>query len=169
MKISGKKLTFCIILFIFMICIIPVQAFSSDRLAVDLLDNGDAYITFDYSLNMLEKAAVYLKIADPNNELKKALEEMFHHPVTVDKVTNSMSRFRVEAFSSITGTNGTVVMKTPEISFTMAEEALKKYWFAPLVQADYTADIAIITYPDGYVEEFYDTDKIPATSRTLVS
>ena len=45
-------------------------------------------------------------------------------------------------------------MKTPEISFTMAEEALKKYWFAPLVQADYTADIAIITYPDGYVEEF---------------
>ena len=37
MKISGKKLTFSIILFIFMICIIPVQAFSSDRLAVDLL------------------------------------------------------------------------------------------------------------------------------------
>jgi len=167
MRRTGTKLIICGILLIILIGSGPVQAFSSDRLAVDLLDDGDAYIAFEYTLNMAEQVAVYLKIADPNAELKKALEDMFHHPVTVDEVTNNSARFRVEAFSNITETNGSVLMKTPEISFTMAEKALQKYWFAPLVQADYTAEIATSTYPDGYVEEFFDTNKIPATSRVL--
>jgi len=167
MKRMDKKIITSGILLIFIIGISPVQAFSSDRLAVDLLENGDAYITFEYTLNIAEQVAVYLKIADPNAELKKALEDMFHHTVTVDEVTNNSARFRVEKFSNITEINGSVVMKTPEISFTMAEKALQKYWFAPLVQADYSAEIATITYPDGYVEEFFDTNKIPATSRVL--
>jgi len=116
---------------------------------------------------MLEQAAVYLKIADPNAELKKALEDMFHHPVTVDSVTNNSARFKVQSFSNITDADGSMEMKTPEISFTMAEKALQKYWFAPLVQADYSAEIATITYPDGHVEEFFDTDMIPATTKTI--
>lgn len=167
MERTGTRFIIVGILLLFFIGTGPVQAFSSDRLTVDLLDDGDAYIAFEYTLNMAEKVAVYLKIADPNAELKKALEDMFHHPVTVDEVTSNSVRFRVEAFSNITETNGSIVMKTPEISFTMAEKALRKYWFAPLVQADYSAEIATITYPDGYVEEFFDTDKIPATSRAL--
>jgi len=155
------------VLLFFALCGGGALAFSSDKLAVELLDDGDAYISFEYTLNMLEQAAVFLKIAEPNNELKKALEDMFHHPVTVDTVTNNSARFKVQSFSNITESNGSVVMKTPEISFAMAEKALQKYWFAPLVQADYSAEIATISYPDGHIEEFFDTNMIPATERTL--
>jgi len=149
------------------VCSVNVQAFSSDRLSVDLLDDGDAYITFEYTLNMLEQAAVYLKIADPNAELKKALEDMFHHPVSVDSVTNNSARFKVQAYSNITPSDEGLIIKTPEISFLMAEKALQKYWFAPLVQADYSAEITTITYPDGYVKELYNTSMIPSMSRVI--
>jgi hypothetical protein len=72
MRRTGTKLIICGILLIILIGTGPVQAFSSDRLAVDLLDDGDAYIAFEYTLNMAEQVAVYLKIADPNAELKKS-------------------------------------------------------------------------------------------------
>ena len=145
-----------------------VQGFTSDSLNVEILSDGDAYITFEYTLNAIEQVAVYLKVADPNTELKKALEDMFHHPVTPDEVTNRSARFLVSGFAEITEKNGTVVIKTPGISFKMAEEALKKYWFAPLVQADYSADVATIIFPDGHMEQFFDTMEIPATTHEIV-
>lgn len=143
------------------------QAFTSEMLLIEVQNNGNAYITFEYSLNVLEKAAVYLKIADPKKELKNALENMFHHPVSIDEVTPRSTRFLVQDFADIIRKNETIMVKTPAISFEMAERALNKYWFAPLVQADYSADVARILYPDGYEEEYFDTMRIPANTHTL--
>lgn len=167
MKIRINYYALIIILLISLLSMGNVQAFSSDTLSVDILPNGDAYITFDYTLNKLEKTAVYLKIADPNTELKKALEEEFHHPVTVEEVTESSAQFKVQQFSNLTKTDGITIMSTPEISFLKAEKALQKHWFAPLVQADYSAEVATVTYPDGYTKEFFDTKIIPAINYTI--
>lgn len=156
-----------IAIIIMLIAMIPAQAFTADSLSIEVMQNGDARITFDYTLTFLEKIAVYLKVADPNAELKKALESNFHHPVTVESVNDGSARFMVSAFATQTENDGNNRMETPAISFTMAEKVLQKYWFAPLVQADYSPQTTTIAYPDGYIETFDNQLEIPKTSHIL--
>jgi len=158
--------TGCIILTL-LICTIPAQAFTADSLSIDVQNNGDATIDFEYTLSIPEKIAVFLKIADPNEELKKALESNFHLPVAVESVSDSSAQFSVSRFASRSEKNGSNLLQTPAISFTMAEKVLKNYWFAPLVKPDFSPGITTITYPDGYTEQFEEQISIPKTSHIL--
>jgi hypothetical protein len=56
---------------------------------------------------------------------------------------------------------------TPALSFQNAQRALNQYWFAPLINPDFSPDITQITFPDGYHEEFYNQIAIPAISHTI--
>lgn len=155
------------VILIISLIIVPVQAFTADSLSIEIMENGDARIDFDYTLSMLERIAVYLKIADPNAELKKALESNFHLPVTVESVSDSSAQFMVSRFAPGTTRNGSVLLQTPALSFVAAEKVLKNYWFAPLVSPDFSPGITTITYPDGYVETYHDQIAIPKTSHIL--
>ena len=156
----------CIILLL-MICNSPAQAFTADSLSIDVQKNGDATIDFEYTLSLPEKIAVFLKIADPNEELKKALEGNFHLPVSVESVSDSSARFSVSRFAPVSEKNGSLLVQTPALSFAAAEKILKNYWFAPLVKPDFSPGITTITYPDGYTEEFEEQISIPKTSHLL--
>ena len=50
-----------------------------------------------------------------------------------------------------------------------AEKALKKYWFAPLISPDFSPEITRVSFPDGYNEEFYNTDTIPSIRHTVAT
>jgi hypothetical protein len=162
---SGWRIS--IILLLILLAGSPAQAFTADSLSIDVIQNGNAKITFNYTLTLIEKIAVYLKVADINAELKKALESNFHHPITIESVTDGSARFMVNDFAIRTEKDGKTRMETPAISFTMAEKVLQKYWFAPLVNPDYSPQITTITYPDGYTENFTDQIEIPKTSHIL--
>jgi hypothetical protein len=58
-------------------------------------------------------------------------------------------------------------MTTPALSFEEAEKVLQQYWFAPLINPDFSPAVTTITYPDGYQEKFYDISRIPKTTHTL--
>ncbi|MFH0966974.1 MAG: hypothetical protein V1862_04740 [Methanobacteriota archaeon] len=165
--IHASGLTISIIFLLILIGILPVQAFTADSLSVEVMQSGDARIIFNYTLTLPEQFAVYLKVADPNAELKKALESNFHHPVTIESVTNGSVRFMVSSFATLSEKDGKIRMETPAISFTMAEKVLKKYWFAPLVHPDYSPQTTTILYPDGYTETFTNQIEIPKTSHLL--
>jgi hypothetical protein len=147
--------------------IMPVQAFTADSLSVEILQNGDARITFDYTLELAEQIAVYLKVADPNAELQKAFENNFHLPVNPESVTNTSARFIISSFAPKKEKDGKTLMETPAISFRRAEKVLQTYWFAPLVHPDYSPEITTITYPDGYSETFANQIEIPKTSHLV--
>ena len=145
----------------------PVQAFEITSLTIDLQPTGDAIVGIDYTLSMAEQLGVYLGIADPGLELKKGLESNFKHTVTVDSMSDESAKFLVSNFSKPKETDGSILMRTPELSFRLAEKILAKYWFAKLLNPDFSPQITKITYPDGYVETFTDQSVIPATSHTM--
>jgi len=155
-----KDIILISLIFLGLIC--QVQAFTSDSLKIEVQPSGDAFITFDYTLNTLEKIAVFLKIADPNNELKKALESNFHHSVSVESVSDNSAKFLVKSFAKLNNLNGEMEIVTPEVSFKQAEEILNKYWFAPLVEADFSPKITQVIFPDGSNETFNDQISIPS-------
>ncbi len=143
------------------VAVVPAMAFSADQLDIRVQDNGDAEINFGYTLSWLEYLAVYLHIADPGKELKAALEPNLHRPVTVTSMNTRGTDLLVERFAVISTFNGTTTVVTPGLSFAEAQKILNGYWFAPLVQPDFSPTATTVTFPDGYVRSFGETETIP--------
>jgi hypothetical protein len=164
-----KRILTGVVLFILVVwsCAAPVQAFTAKNLDVAVQGGGDAIITFDYELSWFENIAVFMHIADPAVELKKALESNFNKPVEVIRADGGESQFSVQGFASAKEQDGAVTMKTPALSFVEAEKILNQYWFAPLISPDFSPEVTRVRFPDGYVEEFDNQISIPAVTHTL--
>jgi hypothetical protein len=145
----------------------PAQAFTAKTLDIAVQQNTDAVITFDYDLSWFENMAVFLRIADPGLELKKALEGNYKKPVVVTKADGRGSQVIVQGFASVKENNGTVTMKTPTLSFAEAESVLNQYWFAPLINPDFSPAVTRVRFPDGYAEEFANQLSIPAIQHRM--
>ncbi len=145
----------------------PAHAFTAKTLDITVQENTDAVIAFDYELSWFENIAVFMRIADPGTELKKALESSYKKPVLVIKTDGGESRFMVQGFASKVERDGTVTLITPALSFVEAEAILNQYWFAPLISPDFSPAVTRVNFPDDYTEEFYNQISIPALRHTL--
>ena len=145
----------------------PVHAFTAKTLDITVQENTDAVIVFDYELSWFENIAVFMHIADPGTELKKALESSYGKPVLVIKSNGGESEFMVQGFASKEERGGTVTLITPALSFADAEKILNQYWFAPLISPDFSPAVTRVNFPDDYTEEFYNQISIPALRHTL--
>ena len=145
----------------------PVQAFTAKNLDIAVQDNTDAVITFTYDLTWYEHAAVFMRIADPGNELKNALESSYGKTVMVTKADGSESRVVVSGFASKQEHDNTVIMTTPALSFVEAEKILNQYWFARFITPDFSPELTTVRFPDGYRETFSNQISIPAIVHTM--
>ena len=144
-----------------------VQAFTAEELDISVSENGDADISFSYSLSWLENFAVFLRITDPAAELKSALESNFNKPVNVISVDNNKAHIIVNNFASVKTKDGLTIYTTPSMSFSEAEATLNSYWFAPLISPDFSPSQTVIIFPDGYRQVFYNELNIPSVSHTV--
>jgi hypothetical protein len=149
------------------LCACPAQAFTAKSLDIVVQDNGDATVTFAYDLSWYENVAVFTRIADPNTELKKALESNYGKNVDVISTTGSQAQVLIHGFASTRVADGQTTMTTPSMSFRSAEKVLDKYWFAPLISVDFSPEVARVVFPDGYVEQFSNQIEIPRISHVL--
>jgi hypothetical protein len=155
-----------ILLLLLTALVIPTGAFTADELALTVQENGDAEIRFDYTLNWMERVAVFFRIADPKTEFRRALERAYKKPVSVKSVTSNSAIFEVEGLAQIQETEEGQMYTVPALDFSYAIVELERYWFAPLVQVDLSPAITTITFPDGSIETFRDIASIPKISHT---
>ncbi len=154
-------------LLVLMLIAAPAGAFSTDSLLIVVDEDGGANITMNYTLSWIERIAVFLKIAEPEQELKSALEGTLGVPVTVTSAGSDTSAFSVREFAEIDTTDGGRVYSTPGIDFTGAQEVLDSYWFASLVEADFSPALTVVRFPDGHEETFSNQHAIPALSHAI--
>jgi hypothetical protein len=145
----------------------PVQAFTAKSLDIVVQENGDAIVTFDYALNFLENTAVFTRITDPGAELKKAIAANYKTDVDVIGTSSSEVTVRVHGLASSSTKDGIVTMTTPALSFKSAERVLKQYWFAPLINVDFSPEHTRVVFPDGYIAEYSNQIAIPRISHIL--
>lgn len=145
----------------------PAGAFSADELRILVDEDGGANITFNYTLSWIERIAVFFKIAEPEQELKSALEEASGAPVTVTSAESDVAAFSVPGFAKAQNTENGTVYSTPALDFTGAQAMLDRYWFAPLVHADFSPDLTVVRFPDDHEETFSNQSTIPALSHTV--
>jgi len=150
------KRPICLAAIILLVLLIayPAQAFTADSLAISVKDNGDASVTFDYTLTWMENLAVFMRVADPATELRNALESNFKKPVTILGVSDREAQFVVRDFAQVSRADSATTWKTPGLSFAAADNVLKQYWFAPLVNPDFSPAVTEFTFPDRYKAEF---------------
>lgn len=156
-----------VIILVFLLIANPAQAFTAKSLDITVLDSTDATITFAYDLSWYENIAVFSRIADPGNELAKALKSQFNRDVTVTSVSGNSVQLQVPRFASRQEKEGSVMVSTPALSFRSAEAALNRYWFARFINPDFSPEVTRITFPDGSVELFYNQDSIPAIHHVI--
>ncbi|HUU74800.1 MAG TPA: hypothetical protein VMW63_01790 [Methanoregulaceae archaeon] len=159
-----------LIALIIVLCMVsvPSQAMTAEYLEIRVDDEGEAQITFDYSLSLFENIAVFLRIADPAKELKSALESNSGKSVRVISISNGRVVMAVDDFAHVRHTGGRTIIRTPGMSFKEAEQILKGYWFAPLISIDFSPSVTRIVFPDGYTQVYYDQIEIaPITHEFL--
>lgn len=171
MKIIQSNAEIGVLLSIFLVAalVMPAGAFTADKLTINVEEDGAATITFDYSLTWIEDIAVFLKIADPNEEFGKALEKYSGAEVESVAVSDRSASFRAEKFARVSHTDNATVYTTPALNLTDAEKALNDYWFAPLVQADFSPAVTEVTFADGTVENLTDVSEIPSFTHQIPS
>ncbi|QYZ77922.1 hypothetical protein E2N92_00020 [Methanofollis formosanus] len=149
--------------------VLPAGAFTAEELDISVNESGAATIDFTYSLSWLERFAVFLKIADPTEEFAKALQKYSNgHGVESVAVDDQTASFLVEGFAKVSaGENGTTIYTTPALNFEDAEKALEEYWFAPLVQADFSPAETRVVFVGKTTRTFQDTSTIPMISVEL--
>jgi hypothetical protein len=148
-------------------CAAEVSAFSADVLAISIQPSGDADITFGYTLTWLERAGVLFNIADPAREMASVMEGQFHRSVTVHEVSPDAMSLTVPGFATVTPVSGGTLYLTPSMDFRSAEQVLRQYWFAPLVDPDFSPRITTVTFPDGQGTSWYDEGVIPSVEHLV--
>ncbi len=154
-------------LLILLLVVAPVGAFSADNLQITVETDGSADVTFNYTLSWIERIAVFFRIAEPEQELRSALETATGSPVTVTSARSDSATFSIQSFAKIRSTDAGNSYSTPGLDFTGAQEVLNRYWFAALVKADFSPDLTVIRFPDGHEETFANQSAIPALSHTV--
>lgn len=142
--------------------VVPASAFTAGNLQILVDGDGDADVTFNYTLSWIERIAVFFKIAEPEQELKSALEEASGAPVTVTSTEVDAAAFSILGFAKLKNIDNETIYSTPALDFTGAQAMLDRYWFAPLVRADFSPEKTVVQFSDGYEEEFSNQSSIPA-------
>lgn len=145
-------------------------AFSADRLEITILNmQGDADVRFDYTLTWYEWWVVYAKIIEPEEMMKTALEDYSGKPVDIVQVADGTTEFRVYGFAQVEEGEGILTYQIPEVKFGDSQKIVNQYWFHPFLTVDLSPDITEVTFPDGYSEQFFDTEKIPGILHDIES
>ena len=143
------------------------SAFTMKSLTISIDENGEAQVDMNYDLSFVEQSAVFFRLADPAAQLKSAFDTGRSQHVTVTQVTSSSAHIVIPAFASVTTTGEKSTITTPSVSFERARDVLNTYWFAPLVSPDFSPAVTTITFPDGYLVNYYDQISIPSISHQL--
>ncbi len=136
-------------------------AFTAEYLGITIGESGDAHVEFRYRLDWYEHVVVFLRIVDPAEEFRSALEEHSGREVLVERVDAGLASFEVQNFAQVQEADGCISYRTPGISFAKAREALDRYWFAPFISADLSPEETVVSFPDGCVERYQGSETLP--------
>ncbi len=150
-----------------LICSAPVQGFSAKTLAIQVLENGDAQVNFSYALSWIENMAIFLKISDPAKLLSDSIVKNFGKEVTVQSVRNDGLTMTIKKLADVKKEQNRTTYNTPEISLKSAEKVLNQYWFAHLINPDFSPSLTTITFPDGYSVSYKEQSTIPAINHVV--
>jgi hypothetical protein len=145
----------------------PAAAFTMNRLDIAVAETGDADVTADYSLSWMEQIAVFMRIAQPAEQLQNGLEQFSGKEVAVTSVSPRETVLVIRDFAAVSKTANETTYTTPYLDFSGAEQAIRGTWFSRFVTIDASPGVSVVSFPDGYGETFYNSIVIPSITHGI--
>jgi hypothetical protein len=151
----------------------PASAFASKKLDINVLENGDANIQFQYQLSWPEKFG-YTLVPQKEQIVSSAIQTEFPTTtVTNVRVSKSFTDLTIKNFASVSTSTiqggAATTYKTPAVSFLLAKHMLDAN---PLIRdnvmPDYSPGVTTVRFAHGVKYTYNDVTGIPAITYTTM-
>jgi len=148
-----------ILLWIFTVMIVaPVSAFSAKQLTYDIKENGDAILTADYDISILERFGLASETV--KEEISTAIQNEYGVNARVISMSESHAEIYIPKFAEIKSDS----IEIPSLNFERIKERLDKYWFLGVLSIDYSPAIITIKVYTGDIFTYKDQTIIPSNT-----
>ena len=164
-----KNLYPCLLtVLLFTLIVVPASAFTAEKLVINVMDNGDAQVTFDYELSWPELISFSL-VPQKEQIIQSAIKSKFT-AATVDTISVSTTGtgLAIRNFAQRSDSAGVITYKTPAISFMIAKDLLNNYpLIANTISPDFSPEETIVKFPGGRQYTYHEASGIPAITCTV--
>jgi hypothetical protein len=149
----------------------PASAFTAQKLVIDVRDNGDADIQFNYQLTWPE-LITFSMIPQKEQIVRSAVNSKFPSTkMDAIRISTSSTGLTLKNFAKMSTsqkTPATTSYATPAVSFMMAGDLLNNYpLIAKAITPDFSPEETIVTFPGGKQYTYHDASGIPAITCTV--
>jgi len=159
---TGTCMPAAVFLGILLIIAQPATALEVRHIDISVSANGDAFITADYRMNLVEQLAVY-PAALPLIAANSGKKVVIHSVSPQGIVLTAPYLVNVRHIANAT------LYRTPSCSITDLQRELDKFWFGDLVNLDVTSGSVRITFPDGKIINYTDLTHIPSFEHAVAA
>jgi hypothetical protein len=142
----------------------PATALHTRYLEIVIDRGGDATVTFEYSLSLLEQCLAFLGAINPDRDLGQILAAATGGKVETLSAGGGATLYSVKGFALV-GEDGTgTTYRTATLNLSWGQAGYESSILAPLLEPDFSPDVAIIRFPDAYSVTLRDQLLIPNTT-----
>jgi len=139
----------------------PAAALHSRYLDIAVDRNGDATVTFEYTLGWVEQALAFLGMVKPDRDLERIFGESTGGTVTTLSADPGATSFSVTGLATVTNDSLGTTYTTRGINLSWGKAGYESSILAPLLEPDFSPDLTVVRFPDAYSVAFRDQLVIP--------
>jgi hypothetical protein len=147
-----------IIIVIGMILFFQFQYFEVNRLEYSISDGGDALVTADYNLGLIESFTLYIPTV--KNSIKDAIKSEYGPETNVIEITTTHTQFIIPKYATVYDTH----IDTPSQNFENTKSRAQEHWFFQILHINYTPHETIITSFNATSYKYQNASQIPSVS-----
>ena len=145
----------------------PAAALHARYLDIGIERNGDATVTFEYTLPWIEQGLAFIGAVNPDRDLGQILAAASGGEIGAFSADDGVTTFTVRGFANITETPPVTTCTTPALNLSWGEAGYQSSILAPLLVPDFSPDVTVIRFPDAYSLTFRDQLLIPNTTHVF--
>jgi len=145
----------------------PAAAFHARYLDIVIDREGNATITFEYTLPWMEQVLAFLGLVKPDRDLGQILAAATGGGITAFPAGDVITTYSVAGFSNVSETPPVITYTTPNLNLSWGQAGYESSILAPLLAPDFSPDVTVIRFPDAYSLTFRDQLLIPNTTHSF--
>jgi hypothetical protein len=145
----------------------PATALHATYLDIAIDRNGEATVTFEYTLPWIEQVLAFLGVVNPDRDLGQILSAASGGQVGRLSESDGATIFSVKGFARVTRDPPPPTYTTCAVNLSWGEDGYRSSILAPLLEPDFSPDVTVIRFPDAYSVTFRDQLLVPGITHTI--
>ena len=142
----------------------PAAALHARYLEIAIGRDGNATVTFEYTLPWIEQGLAFIGAVNPDRDLGQILAAATGGEVRILARSPGATTFSVMGFAAVSGASPHPTYTTAALNLSWGEAGYRSSILAPLLEPDFSPDTTVARFPDAYSVTFSDQLVIPSVT-----